>query len=81
MAVAVYMRVSTSKQTVASQRREVKRYLNAHRMTDVRWFIDEGVSGCCTSVAADRLLRLSFSNIGRQILTAGYPDRKHNHQR
>ena len=45
MAVAVYMRVSSSQQTVASQRREVKRYLDAHRMTDVRWFIDEGVSG------------------------------------
>ena len=45
MATAVYMRVSTSSQTVASQRREIERYLTAHRIGDVTWFIDNGATG------------------------------------
>jgi DNA invertase Pin-like site-specific DNA recombinase len=43
--VAVYLRVSSRSQRVASQRREVQRYLDGHGITDARWFVDDGVSG------------------------------------
>jgi DNA invertase Pin-like site-specific DNA recombinase len=42
---AVYLRVSSRSQKVASQRREIQRYLDGHKLADVRWFIDDGVSG------------------------------------
>ena len=45
MAVGIYMRVSHRSQKVASQRREIERYLSAHGMTEVQWYIDEGVTG------------------------------------
>ncbi len=45
MAVAVYLRISSKSQRVRSQRRAIERFLDASGMTDVRWFIDEGVSG------------------------------------
>ena len=41
----VYMRVSSRSQKVTSQRREIERYLSANGMTEVRWFVDEGVCG------------------------------------
>ena len=41
----IYMRVSSRTQKVASQRREIERYLSAHGMTEVQWHIDEGISG------------------------------------
>ncbi len=41
----IYARVSSRSQKVASQRREIERYLSANGMTEVRWFVDEGVTG------------------------------------
>ncbi len=45
MATAIYMRVSSKSQKVASQRREIERFLSGNDIADARWFIDEGVSG------------------------------------
>jgi DNA invertase Pin-like site-specific DNA recombinase len=45
MAVGVYLRVSSTTQSVASQRREIERYLAGQNVDDARWYIDEGVSG------------------------------------
>ena len=45
MAVGVYLRVSSTTQSVASQRREIERYLAGQNIDDARWYIDEGVSG------------------------------------
>ena len=45
LATGIYLRVSSSSQTVASQRREIERYLTAHRIGDVTWFIDNGATG------------------------------------
>ena len=47
MIAAVYLRVSSKSQKVASQRRAIQQYLDGHKI-DVpadRWFIDEGWSG------------------------------------
>jgi DNA invertase Pin-like site-specific DNA recombinase len=43
--VAVYLRVSSRTQKVASQKREVQRYLDGHGIADARWFVDDGYSG------------------------------------
>ena len=48
MVTAVYMRVSTNGQSVASQRQTIEKYLSAHGADDVAWFIDEGISGVVT---------------------------------
>ena len=57
----IYMRVSSRSQKVASQRREIERYLSANGMTEVRWFVDEGVSGAVMErPALDRLKRAIF---------------------
>ena len=40
MSTAVYLRVSSKGQKLASQRREVERYLTGHGITDVQWFVD-----------------------------------------
>ena len=45
MATGIYLRVSSSSQSVASQRREIERYLTAHGIDDVTWFVDHAVSG------------------------------------
>ena len=45
MAVGIYMRISHKSQKVASQRREIERYLASNDLIDARWFVDEGVSG------------------------------------
>jgi len=45
MTTAVYLRVSSKSQTVASQRREIQAYLDGHGIDDARWYVDEGVSG------------------------------------
>ena len=45
MAVAVYMRVSSTSQSVRAQRRAIEQYLGSNGANDARWFIDEGVSG------------------------------------
>ena len=41
----VYLRVSSSSQKVASQKREIERYLSGHNIEGARWFVDEGYSG------------------------------------
>lgn len=57
----VYLRVSSRSQKVASQRREIERYLAAHSIADMRWFIDEGVSGTVMDrPALHRLKRAIF---------------------
>ena len=40
MSTAIYLRVSSKGQKVASQKREVERYLAGHGITDVHWFVD-----------------------------------------
>ena len=40
MSTAVYLRVSSKGQKLASQRREVQRYLKGHGINEVRWFVD-----------------------------------------
>ena len=40
MSTAVYLRVSSKGQKLASQRREIERYLNGHGIKDVLWFVD-----------------------------------------
>ena len=45
MTTAVYLRVSSKSQSVRSQRIEIERFLTSQNITDVRWFIDEGISG------------------------------------
>jgi len=58
---AVYLRVSSKTQTVASQRREIQRYLDGHGITQVRWYVDEGVSGAVMDrPALDELKRAVF---------------------
>ena len=40
MMTGVYLRVSSKSQSVASQRREIERYLANHEIVEVRWFAD-----------------------------------------
>ncbi len=44
---AVYMRVSTREQDVASQRRQIDQWLKTNGLTvaDHRWYVDHGFSG------------------------------------
>ena len=61
MSTAVYMRVSSNSQSVAAQRREIERYLASQNGTDVRWFVDEGISGATMErPALERLKRATF---------------------
>ncbi len=61
MATAIYMRVSSKSQKVASQRREIERFLSGNDIADARWFIDEGVSGSVMErPALDALKRAVF---------------------
>ena len=60
MATGIYLRVSSSSQTVASQRREIERYLTAHRIGDVTWFIDNGTTGTTMNRPALRKLKASI---------------------
>lgn len=58
---AVYLRVSSKGQKVDSQRREIERYLKAHDMREVKWFVDEGISGATMDrPALDELKRAIF---------------------
>ena len=41
MSIGVYIRVSTTGQNEAGQRAEIERWLTAHGMNDVRWFVDK----------------------------------------
>lgn len=43
--IAVYMRVSTDKQDTSSQKHEIDKFLIAHNMSNVAWYVDEGISG------------------------------------
>ncbi len=40
-ATAVYIRVSTTGQKQAGQRREIRRWLKGNRLDDVRWYLDK----------------------------------------
>ena len=40
MTTAVYLRVSSKGQKLASQKREVERYLDGHGITDAKWYVD-----------------------------------------
>ena len=59
---AVYLRVSSKSQKVASQKREIQRFLDGRRMTDVRWFVDEGASGKSLDRPALQQLRTAVFN-------------------
>lgn len=41
MATAIYLRISTTDQTEASQKREIKRWLKGNGVRDVVWFTDQ----------------------------------------
>jgi len=58
--VAVYVRVSSASQKVASQRREIERYLAGHGITGARWFVDEGYSGKTLDRPAMKALQRSI---------------------
>ena len=47
MSAAVYLRVSSKSQKVASQKRAIRQYLDGHKIVipEDRWFIDHGWSG------------------------------------
>ena len=40
MSTAIYLRVSSKGQKLASQKREIERYLTGHDITEARWFVD-----------------------------------------
>lgn len=61
-AVGIYLRVSSSTQSVASQRREIERYLVGQNIGDARWYIDEGVSGAVMVRPALENLKQSIFN-------------------
>ena len=42
---AVYLRVSSRSQKVDGQKREIQRFLDGRDLIDVRWYVDDGVSG------------------------------------
>ena len=61
MAAAVYLRVSSRSQRVKSQRHQIERYLEAHAVADVRWFVDNAISGSIMErPALDKLKRAIF---------------------
>src|SRR5262245_60873945 len=56
--VAIYARVSTTDQTCDSQLHDIREYCRARGWTDVREFLDTGVSGTRTRrPALDALMR------------------------
>ena len=46
--IAIYMRVSTDKQDTSSQKHEIDQFLIKHNMSNVSWYVDEGISGKTT---------------------------------
>jgi len=59
---AVYLRVSSKSQRVTSQKREIQRFLDGRKMSDVRWFVDEGASGKSLDRPALQQLRTAVFN-------------------
>ncbi len=57
---AVYMRVSTKQQNVASQTQLIQHWLAGHRIEDAKWYIDQGESGA-------HLVRPRFQELQRGI--------------
>jgi DNA invertase Pin-like site-specific DNA recombinase len=45
MSTAVYMRISSKSQQTRSQRAQIERYLANNGVAEVRWYVDEGISG------------------------------------
>ena len=60
MSTAVYIRVSTAGQKEASQKREIKRWLEGNGITDVTYFIDKGHS-------RDTLDRPAFNDLQKAV--------------
>ena len=42
---ALYIRTSDASQNTASQKAELKRYVDGHGISNIEWFIDSGKSG------------------------------------
>ena len=59
MATAVYIRVSTTGQNEAGQRRDIARWLRGNKIEDVRWYVDHET--------ADHLNRPGFQCLQRDI--------------
>ena len=59
---AVYLRVSSKSQKVASQKREIQQFLDGRKLTEVRWFVDEGASGKSLDRPALQQLRAAVFN-------------------
>ncbi|MCC9655609.1 recombinase family protein [Rhodopirellula halodulae] len=55
MTTAVYIRVSTTGQNAASQKREIGKWLTGHGITDVVWFVDK--------LTGDNLKRPEFEKL------------------
>lgn len=65
MSTAVYIRVSTTGQNQASQRREINRWLKGNSIEDVRWFIDSGHS-------RDSLDRPAFNELQKAVFNGEF---------
>ena len=65
MATAIYIRVSTTGQKAASQKREIQRWLDGHGINEVTWFIDRK--------SGDNLKRPGFEKL-QQAIFAGEVD-------
>lgn len=55
----LYLRVSTSGQSVAGQRRDVQNWLSGHKISDVKWYIDKATG--------EHLKRPSFERLQSDI--------------
>jgi len=52
---AAYVRVSTTGQNVAGQRREIRKWLQGNNMSDIRWYVDKDSGDFLARPELDRL--------------------------
>jgi len=58
---ACYARVSTTGQNLASQKREIEKWLAGHNLKDVKWFIDKKSGDNLKRPAFERLQKVVFT--------------------
>ena len=61
MSIAVYLRVSSKGQKLASQRRAVQQYLNGHSIEDAQWFEDVATGANTNRPGLTKLRKVIFS--------------------
>jgi DNA invertase Pin-like site-specific DNA recombinase len=59
--IAVYIRVSTTGQNIAGQKREIERWIKSHDHKEVRWFIDKSSGTNLDRPAFDALQESIFN--------------------